>query len=136
MVEIYDFSTRFAFRSYGVCSQPQPTLKGEGDGSPDGTSRLVVDGLSPQGTAFLLVGTRMVSMRLEGTAGMNGCEPRLLVHPTHVINLGSGSSHIEYILRLGRHFSLGDPTRFRFQVMEVEGTNIRTSNGVVWTVRW
>jgi hypothetical protein len=55
----------------------------------------------------------------------------------HVVNLGTGSSHIEYVLRLGRDFSLGGPVnRLRFEVIECAGGLFHSSNGVVWTVRW
>jgi hypothetical protein len=134
MVFVYDFSTRFPFRSYGICSQADPVLTGEGDGRPYGSSRLVVKGLSG-GTALLLVGSEARVTPLPGSEGFEGCGPRLLVVAENEVNLGSGSSEIEYVLTLARDFHGSGVRRLRFQVLELTPSRIRTSNGVVWTVR-
>ncbi|MEW6743180.1 MAG: FG-GAP and VCBS repeat-containing protein [Planctomycetota bacterium] len=135
VVHIYDFSTRFAFRSYGACGSSGVSLTGQGNGLPDGSSRLVVDGLA-SGLSILLVGERAISEPFGGSHPTNGCPPRLLVLPQQRVILGSSSGSLEIPLRLAREFPPSGTKRLRFQVLEYVGESVRCSNGVTWTVRW
>ncbi|MEW6746539.1 MAG: hypothetical protein AB1486_27685 [Planctomycetota bacterium] len=135
VVHIYDFSTRYAFRAYGVCCSKHPSLQGVGDGKANGSSRLVVDGLTG-GVTYLACGVRAIASPLGVIAPLEGCPPRMLVLPQQMILLGSGSSGFEFVLRLPHDPAIGPCERLRFQALELTEATIRTSNGVVWTVRW
>ncbi|MEW6747322.1 MAG: hypothetical protein AB1486_31715, partial [Planctomycetota bacterium] len=87
------------------------------------------------GTAYLLSGTRAIAEPLPGSAPLAGCPPRMLVLARQMTLLGSGADRYEVVLRLPYDIPPGPLERLRFQVLEFNGDIVRTSNGVVWTVR-
>ena len=134
-VFVIDFSTRFPFVSYSGCAGSPLALRGEGSGKPDGSSKLVLEGLDG-GFARLLVGVQPCSGPVGDSRALGGCDPKLLVVPQRIIDLGPATGQIEYPLRIPSDFLTHDRLqRFRFQATETksDGTLV-LSNGVTWTV--